>query len=62
MPTYEDCTPTWEAMTPFMINTIQNGEDPKNVEDIKGELLRMARLADKYNEAAKAGRITTEEE
>lgn len=58
MPRYEDCTPTWEAMTPFMINTLRRGEDPKSIEDITGEIQRMARLADKYNEAVKAGKIT----
>ena len=57
MPTYEDCTPTWEAMLPYMLNTIKNGEDQKSVEDIKGELQRMSRLADKYVKAVKEGKI-----
>jgi len=44
-------TPTWEATTPIMIDIIKNPDASFNsIQAATNELLKMARVADKYIE------------
>jgi hypothetical protein len=44
-------TPTWESFAPVMIDIIKNPDASfKSIENAKNELLKMARVADKYIE------------
>jgi hypothetical protein len=46
-----DITPTWESLTPVMIDIIKNPHGSfQSVKIAKEELLKMARVADKYVE------------
>ena len=45
-------TPTWEALLPVMLLVLENGST-ESKEEIKGELKRMAKGADLYNEWVK---------
>jgi hypothetical protein len=46
-----EITPTWEATTPIMIDIIKNPDASfKSIENATNELLKMARVADKYIE------------
>jgi len=46
-----EITPTWLGLAPAMIDIIRNPDAPfKSIENAKNELLRMARVADKYIE------------
>lgn len=46
-----DITPTWESLAPVMIDIIKNPDAPfKSIENVTNELLKMARVADKYIE------------
>lgn len=50
-----DVTPTWSAILPAMIAVMQNGKAPaKAHREIMGELKRMARLADYFNQQVAA--------
>jgi hypothetical protein len=49
----EDATPTWSGLLPVMIAILQDSENEKDKDEIKGELERMARLADMTVERAK---------
>lgn len=40
-----DCTPTWEALLPVMLDLVKQGKDS---EHLKSEFLKMAKAADKY--------------
>ena len=42
-----DCTPTWEGLTPLMLEIIK--QNKKGVEDMRKEFMRMAQAADKWN-------------
>ena len=49
-----DITPTWEAVTPILIMTLQRTKvDPDSLEIAQTELNKMARLADKWVEHVK---------
>ena len=46
-----DITPTWEATTPIMIDIIKNPDASfDSIQTATNELLKMARVADKYIE------------
>ena len=45
---YIDLTPTWEQITPVMIQVIRCSTDAKSRKTVEDELLRMAKLADLY--------------
>ena len=42
--------PTWEETTPLMIEIIRSSNSPKSIQIANEELLKMARVADKYIE------------
>lgn len=48
-----DATPTWAAIVPLLIAALQS-DNYEAQESAEHELFRMAELADKYNEQAKA--------
>lgn len=44
-----DMTPTWEAVTPILVMTLQRTKnDPEATDIAQKELMRMANLADKW--------------
>ena len=44
-----DMTPTWEAVTPILIMTLQRTKNDPDATDIaQKELIKMAKLADKW--------------
>ena len=46
-----DISPTWESLAPVMIDIIKNPDASfKSIENATKELLKMARVADKYIE------------
>jgi hypothetical protein len=42
--------PTWEETVPLMIEIIKSSNSPKSIQVANEELLKMARVADKYVE------------
>ena len=42
--------PTWEETAPLMIEIIKSSNSPKSIQIANEELLKMARVADKYIE------------
>ena len=42
-----DLTPTWSALLPVMFEVLEHGT-PKSRDEIRGELRRMAQIADLY--------------
>lgn len=42
-----DCTPTWEGILPLLIHGIESGS-PTARASVTEELIRMAKLADRY--------------
>ena len=55
MPTEEttiDCTPTWEQITPVIIQGLQSDRF-EAIKDSTSELTRCAQLADRYNKLTK---------
>ena len=53
-----DCTPTWEALLPTLLEVIEYSSNYESKAAIKRELTRMAKIADKYVQAIKDGKIT----
>ena len=45
-----DITPTWLGLAPVMIDIIKNSPTPESTKIAEEELLKMARVADKYIE------------
>tara|TARA_R100001440_G_scaffold32628_1_gene51321 strand:- start:252 stop:425 length:174 start_codon:yes stop_codon:yes gene_type:complete len=43
-----DMTPTWEAVTPILVVTLQSTRDPDAIDIAQQELTKMAKLADKW--------------
>ncbi len=44
-----DMTPTWEAVTPILVMTLQsNKRQPDSIDFAQKELIKMAKLADKW--------------
>jgi len=43
-----DMTPTWEAVTPILVVTLQSTRDPDAIDIAQKELNKMARLADNW--------------
>ena len=43
-----DMTPTWEAVTPILVVTLQSTRDPEAIDIAQKELTKMAKLADKW--------------
>ena len=44
-----DMTPTWEAVTPILVMTLQRTKnDPEAIDIAQKELTKMAKLADKW--------------
>jgi len=48
-----DMTPTWEAVTPILVVTLQSTRDPEAIDIAQKELTKMAKLADKWVEHVK---------
>jgi hypothetical protein len=48
-----NCTPTWENSVPMLIHLVQSGATRESTQIAKEEILRMAKLADKYVETQK---------
>tara|TARA_B100000963_G_scaffold139302_1_gene121333 strand:+ start:109 stop:288 length:180 start_codon:yes stop_codon:yes gene_type:complete len=49
-----DMTPTWEAVTPILVMTLQRTKnDPEATDIAQKELTKMAKLADKWVEHVK---------
>lgn len=49
-----DITPTWTAILPIIIMTLEHGTSERAKDSIKAELRRMARYADLYVASQKA--------
>ncbi len=45
-----DITPTWQSLAPVMIDIIKTSPTPESTKIAEEELLKMARVADKYIE------------
>jgi hypothetical protein len=45
-----DISPTWLGVAPVMIEIIKSSNSPKSIQVANEELLKMARVADKYIE------------
>ena len=45
-----DITPTWQSLAPVMIDIIKTSPTPESTKIAEEELLKMARVADKYVE------------
>ena len=52
-----DVPPTWEALVPLMIANLKHG---RNTSGVETELLRMAKLADRWVECEKLPKRTSE--
>lgn len=49
-----DLTPQWAGILPALLSIVRNGTTVESQKFAEGELLRMARLADRYVAAVKA--------
>ena len=56
-----DICPTWEGITPVLLTAIANRGHVHMGDELVQELLKMARLADRWNEHCKAQEKTPSE-
>jgi hypothetical protein len=57
-----NCTPTWENCVPMLIHLMESGTTKESAQFAKEEILRMAKLADKYVETQKTNAPDIEED
>lgn len=51
---FMDLTPTWEGILPAMLTLLKQDSTPfETVKHVESELLKMAKIADKYVESQK---------